>query len=152
LLVCGGACGSLGGVGLLLILARPKPRPAPVLAPTPGLSLGPAIQPGLRPQPPAPPIAAPVLVGAMGQQVTLRLGKSYVGRSPENQIHLDDPDVSRRHAEIMWDGARCTVTDLSSRNGTFVNGRRLTPNWPETLRPGDRVLFGTTSTWTVAAG
>jgi len=153
LLVCGGACGSLGGLGLLVFLARPKPRPAAVLSPTPDMSMGPAIQPGLRPQPPAPPLMpAPVLVGAAGRRITLRMGKNYVGRAPENEIHLDDPEVSRRHAEIAWDGVRCTVTDLDSRNGTFVNGRRLTPNWPETLRPGDRVLFGTASTWTVAAG
>ena len=80
------------------------------------------------------------------------MGKSNVGRTPENEVHLDDPQVSRRHAEITWDGVRCTVTDLGSSNGTFVNNRRLTPNWPETIRPGDRVLFGTSSTWTVVAG
>ena len=152
-LVCGGSCGSLGGLMLLVFLARPKPRPVPMIGPTPGVSLGPAIQPSLRPQPPAPPpMAAPALVGASGQRITLRMGKSFVGRAPENEIHLDDPQISRRHAEITWDGVRCAVTDLSSRNGTFVNGKRLTPNWPETLRPGDRVSFGTASVWTVAAG
>jgi pSer/pThr/pTyr-binding forkhead associated (FHA) protein len=97
-------------------------------------------------------MAALVLVGATGQRITLRMGKSNVGRTPENEVHLDDPQVSRRHAEISWDGVRCTVTDLGSSNGTFVNSRRLMPNLPETIRHGDRVVFGTSSAWVVAAG
>ena len=97
-------------------------------------------------------MAVPALVAASGQRIALRTGKSFVGRAHENEIHLDDPQISRRHAEITWDGVRCAVTDLSSRNGTFVNGKRLTPNWPETLRSGDRVSFGTASVWAVAAG
>jgi subtilisin family serine protease len=160
LLVCGGAVGSLGGLALLLVLARPKPRPVPAppfvsggASPhVPGVPLRPAVQPSVRPQPPAPPMTALALVGMAGQRITLRMGKSTVGRTPENEIHLDDPQVSRRHAEITWDGVRCTVTDLGSSNGTFVNSRRLTPNLPETIRPGDRVLFGTSSAWTVTAG
>jgi len=148
-LVCGGAAGSLGGLTLLLITAWPRPR-APIAGPTYSAPPRPVIAPELRPQPPAPPpMTAPALVNAVGQRIPLSLGKSYVGRSRDNAIHLDDPQISRHHAEITWDGMRCMVTDLGSRNGTFVNGRRLTPNWPETLRPGDRISFGTTSVWTV---
>jgi hypothetical protein len=151
-LVCGGAIGSLGGLAMLLVFTRPKPRPYPV-GPTPMAPIGPAVPPALRPQPAAPPpLAAPILVGPVGQRIALHLGRSFVGRSPENEIRLEDPQTSRRHAEIAWDGVRCTVTDLSSRNGTFVNGRRLTPNWPETLRPGDRVSFGMGTAWTVMSG
>jgi pSer/pThr/pTyr-binding forkhead associated (FHA) protein len=87
-----------------------------------------------------------------GERMALRVGNVRVGRSPENEIHLDDPQISRHHVEITWDGTQCMITDLSSRNGTFVNGRRLMPNMPELLRPGDRVSFGTTSVWTVMAG
>jgi ABC-type multidrug transport system ATPase subunit/pSer/pThr/pTyr-binding forkhead associated (FHA) protein len=49
-----------------------------------------------------------------------------VGRDPQNQIVLDDPLVSRRHAEFrrLADG-RWTLVDLGSFNGTFVNGVRL---------------------------
>jgi pSer/pThr/pTyr-binding forkhead associated (FHA) protein len=93
--------------------------------------------------------AALMLVGAMGQRIVLRPGTSHVGRSPENEIHLDDTQISRRHAAIVWDSTRCSVTDLSSSNGTFINGRRLMPNVPEALRPGDRVSFGTASVWMV---
>lgn len=153
LLVCGGAVGSLGGLALLLVLARPKPRPVPASPHVSGgpAPLEPAIKPGPRPQPPVQPIAALALVGVTGQRITLQMGKNTVGRTPENDIHLDDPQVSRRHAEITWDGVRCTVADLGSSNGTFVNNRRLTPNLPESICPGDRVVFGTSSAWMVTA-
>ena len=141
LLVCCGASGSLGGLALLIFATRPKPRPA-VAAPRPA-----------QPQWPAPPVAATLLlVSISGQRLALRPGKITVGRSPENALHVDDAQVSRHHADIVWDGARCTITDMGSRNGTFVNGRRLTPNAPEMLRPGDRVSFGTASMWTVMTG
>ena len=153
LLVCGGAVGSLGGLALLLTLSRPKARPAPMVAqpqrpPMPPMPVQPQ-----WPQPaPAPTPAALVLVGVTGQRIVLRPGASHVGRSPENEIHLDDAQISRRHAAITWDGARCAVTDLGSSNGTFVNGRRLMPNVPEPLRPGDHVSFGTASVWVIAKG
>ena len=85
-------------------------------------------------------------------RVRLRVGKNVVGRLPGIEILLDDAQVSRRHAEITWDGARCTVMDVGSHNGTFVNGARLISNVPAPLRPGDRVSFGTASVWTVMAG
>ena len=153
-LVCGGAVGSLGGMTFLLVrsVSRPKPRPAPMMyAPPPPMPLAPQWQP---PQyaPPLPQQAALSLVGVTGQRIVLRLGKNVVGRLPGIEILLDDPQVSRRHAEITWDGARCTVMDVGSHNGTFVNGARLIPNAPAPLRPGDRVSFGTASVWTVRAG
>lgn len=150
LLVCCGAAGALGGLVLLIFFARPKPRPAPA-APMPPWPPQPQ-----WPQPPAAPYAPGAMTLALvhlsGQRYTLRMGKTTVGRSPENDLYLDDSQISRHHAEIVWDGARCLITDLNSRNGTFVNGRRLMPHLPELLRPGDRVSFGTASVWTVAVG
>ena len=151
-LVCGGAVGSLGGMTFLLVASRPKPRPAPAMyAPPPPVPSAPQWQPPSY-APPFPQQAALSLVGVTGQRTLLRLGKNVVGRLPGVEILLDDPQVSRRHAEITWDGARCTVMDVGSHNGTFVNGARLIPNVPAPLRPGDRVSFGTASVWTVAAG
>ncbi len=150
LLVCCGAVGVLGGLVMLVFSARPRPRPAPAVP-----------MPPWSPQPQWPsPAVAPYAPGAMvltlaslsGQRYTLRTGKITVGRSPENDLYLDDSQVSRHHAEIVWDGIRCFVTDLNSRNGTFVNGRRLMPNLPQMLHPGDRVSFGTASVWTVTVG
>ena len=52
--------------------------------------------------------------------------------------------VSRHHAAIEqgMDGV-CQITDLSSSAGTFINGKRLTPNVPHPLLRGDRISFGT---------
>jgi subtilisin family serine protease len=156
-LVCGGAVGSLGGLTFLVVASRPKPRPAPAAyAPPPPMPPAPQWQPPSY-APPFPQQAALSLVGVTGQRtpgaqqsrVVLRLGKNVVGRLPGVEILMDDPQVSRRHAEITWDGARCTVMDAGSHNGTFVNGARLIPNVPVPLRPGDRVSFGTASVWTV---
>jgi len=149
-LVCGGAVGSLGGLALLVVLSKPKARPVAMVAPPQRPPM--PVQPQWPRPAPAPTPTTLALVGVMGQRIILRPGASHVGRSPENEIHVDDVQVSRRHAQIVWDGARCSVTDLGSSNGTFVNGRRLMPNVPEPLLPGDRVSFGTASVWAIAKG
>ncbi len=79
-----------------------------------------------------------------GPAVThVALGQSHllIGRAPDTQIHLDHPSVSRHHAELYRDPfARWWVRDLSSRNGTLVNGRRVTE---QILSAGDLVQVGT---------
>ena len=62
-----------------------------------------------------------------------------LGRSPENLIHLDDPSVSGRHAQLQIVDENVQLTDLGSTNGTTVNGAPVTT---ATLRAGDRVRFG----------
>ena len=66
-----------------------------------------------------------------------------VGRSPDNDFVLGDPWISRNHAmlQCMEDGAFYLI-DLGSRNGSFVNGRRV--SIPVTLQSGDRLTFGQT--------
>jgi len=49
-------------------------------------------------------------------------GTTSIGRAPENDIVLDSPDVSRRHARIECTGNGIRVHDLNSTNGTRVNG------------------------------
>jgi phosphoserine phosphatase RsbU/P len=66
-----------------------------------------------------------------------------VGRAPESQIHLDNASVSRQHAELTRDPfGRWWVRDLASRNGTFVNGQRVTER---VLAAGDIVQVGACS-------
>ena len=48
-----------------------------------------------------------------------------LGRDATCEIHLDDPMISRRHAEILHADGRWWIHDLGSRNGTLVNGKRI---------------------------
>jgi pSer/pThr/pTyr-binding forkhead associated (FHA) protein len=62
-----------------------------------------------------------------------------VGRGRNNDIILDDPRVSRHHAQIRRRRGTFMIFDLDSANGTFVNGR---PVEEAILSDGDRVSFG----------
>ena len=69
-----------------------------------------------------------------------------LGRDPTCQIRFDDKDeaVGRRHAKIsvkQRDPLQIVLTDLASRNGTFVNGHQI--QGEVTLTPGDKVQLGT---------
>jgi diguanylate cyclase (GGDEF)-like protein len=70
-----------------------------------------------------------------------RLGaSSFVGRSPDCEIHIDHAGVSRRHARIIQESeTEYVVQDLGSRNGTTVHGRPITR---ARLADGDRIGFG----------
>lgn len=67
-----------------------------------------------------------------------------IGRDSEGPGRLaDDPELSRHHAEIVRaPSGEFTIKDLSSTNGTFVNGSRL--NAPVVLTVGDEIEVGTT--------
>jgi pSer/pThr/pTyr-binding forkhead associated (FHA) protein len=62
-----------------------------------------------------------------------------VGRDAGNDIVLDDPRVSRCHAELRMEGSQWQLVDLESSNGTAVNGHRVRRR---SLRDGDRIRFG----------
>jgi hypothetical protein len=64
-----------------------------------------------------------------------------VGRNPESNMVLADPNVSRNHAEIRPQGDRFVVVDLGSTNGTRVNGVRVDQR---ALEDGDEISFGNT--------
>lgn len=63
-----------------------------------------------------------------------------IGRSADCAVRLSDPYVSHRHARIFKAGDGYMVEDLGSKNGTFLNGKRLLA--PATLRNGDRLRIG----------
>lgn len=65
-----------------------------------------------------------------------------VGRSDGAELSLRDPEVSRRHACFQSRNGIVYVDDLQSRNGTFLNGRRVTEAIE--VREGDAVDVGTT--------
>ena len=62
-----------------------------------------------------------------------------VGRDPSSDIFLDDITVSRRHAEVERDGARYSIRDVGSLNGTYVNRKRIERG---ELSEGDEVQVG----------
>lgn len=65
-----------------------------------------------------------------------------VGRDPASDIVLRDAKVSRRHAEIIFERGFFVVHDLSSTNGSFVNGKRIRV---APLIDGVEVRFGNSS-------
>lgn len=73
----------------------------------------------------------------VGQIMELKPSGAVIGRLPECEIALKNPEVSRRHARFAPFGAQCFIEDLGSRNGTFVNDRRVGQR--AALRDGDRV-------------
>ena len=74
------------------------------------------------------------------QNIELRPGTLAVGRSSGCNIVLDDNLVSRRHAEFIVTDTTCTVRDLGSVNGVYVNSRRI--NESLAVRDGDRIQIG----------
>ncbi len=107
--------------------------------------------------PSAQPLAPTQMVGpslalpgmpATGPRLLVEDGRVYpltqmvitLGRDPSCQIALNDPRVSRHHAEIHQQGADYVLTDQGSSNGTSVNGQKIAG--PCSLKPGDRISFG----------
>ncbi len=66
-------------------------------------------------------------------------GCTVLGRSRSCDLPLGSTDASRRHAEILGTGTKFILRDLSSTNGTFVNGERIDRH---DLCPGDRIQIG----------
>lgn len=64
-----------------------------------------------------------------------------LGRSRQSDVMIDDPNVSRAHAEIRPRGGSWVLTDLGSTNGSRLNGRRV--DGSEVLKPGDEIEVGT---------
>jgi ABC-type multidrug transport system ATPase subunit/pSer/pThr/pTyr-binding forkhead associated (FHA) protein/ABC-type multidrug transport system permease subunit len=66
-------------------------------------------------------------------------GRLTIGRDPSNDVALDDPNVSRFHAEVVRAGDAVELRDLGSRNGTRVDG---SPVRRATLSPGSEIGIG----------
>ncbi len=88
-----------------------------------------------------------------GQVLPLSVRNEFtIGRISEGQPIMPDIDlspyqayaagVSRLHAVIKRDGNRIIFIDLGSANGTYINGKRLTPNAEQALNHGDIIALG----------
>ena len=77
-----------------------------------------------------------------GQEYSLSGPSFRIGRSRENELVLDEDQVSGHHALMFyWEGV-VWMEDLGSTNGVFVNGKRVTK---KTLQPGDVIKIGLTT-------
>jgi hypothetical protein len=103
----------------------PAETPAPLLT----------VVPSAFDRPPA------VLSLPNGQRIELHEGHYILGRHLENDIVLNDTNVSRKHAEFVCAAGEVVVRDLGSTNGTKVNGVLITGE--QLLQHGDVVNFGT---------
>jgi DNA-binding winged helix-turn-helix (wHTH) protein len=74
------------------------------------------------------------------RQIPVTEGEHIVGRAPDAAVWIDAVGVSRHHARLTVTAAATTIEDLSSKNGTFVGGARITGCHP--LDDGDQIRFG----------
>ena len=76
-----------------------------------------------------------------GRRVMLGPRGAVLGRSRQCDVVVADPNVSRRHAEIVTEAGEWMVADLGSTNGVRVNGQPV--RQPTPLEPGDTISLGT---------
>ncbi|MDC0295248.1 FHA domain-containing protein [bacterium] len=74
-----------------------------------------------------------------GKEIKVSDEKFLIGRSETCQLRPKSESVSRKHCIIVRKDNRVLIQDLNSRNGTFVNGKRLPTDRAKVLKPGDRV-------------
>lgn len=77
--------------------------------------------------------------GLTGKSYELKVEKTTVGRSDDNNFQIPEASVSSHHCEIHLKGKDVSVKDLGSTNGTFINGERVTEG---TVKPGQILRLG----------
>jgi hypothetical protein len=77
-----------------------------------------------------------------GKSFSLGRQAVVLGREESADIALPDPEMSRRHARVVWQEGRYVLEDMRSTNGTSVNG--VVIRGPHQLNPGDRIGVGQT--------
>jgi type II secretory pathway predicted ATPase ExeA len=105
----------------------------------PGLYVGPAEPPEA---PAEKPVLAKLVVVADGKnlgEMPLYMGRTLIGRTPENDLQIDSRFVSRHHCQIITRADICVVEDLNSTNGIVVKSRRVRRH---NLNDGDVITIG----------
>jgi serine/threonine protein kinase len=108
-------------------------------APTPHADSTPQPRLATSSYPASPSVLTAVSGSLAGQQFFIPPEGLHIGRSPDNQIVLIEPMVSRQHAQILPRAGDFVVFDRNSINGTFVDGLRT---YEKVLRPGNRIQLG----------
>ena len=82
-----------------------------------------------------------LLIDGAGRRYPLKVGINTLGRLPDNDVVVCDAHASRRHCSIIVHVTNtCEMHDVASKNGTFLNGERLTSSRP--LQQGDEIRVG----------
>lgn len=85
-------------------------------------------------------------MGALRNPKTLLVitlpARAMVGRGPTSCVPLLDRRTSSEHATVFWGSDGWRLRDLASRNGTWINGRRVEPGVDHELSAGDELWFG----------
>jgi hypothetical protein len=89
----------------------------------------------------AAPVPGPFRILRGEEEIALRPGELILGRDPKASVRIDDSSVSRRHALLRVGPEAATIEDLGSKNGTFVNGRKVGSR-PTSLGDGDELQLG----------
>lgn len=77
-----------------------------------------------------------------GREIEVSQDKFLIGRSDSCQLRPKSESVSRKHCILAIKDGRVLVQDLKSRNGTFVNEKRLPPDKAKVLKDGDILRVG----------
>ena len=95
----------------------------------------------IRDRAPATPLKSVDAFLIVGRRRHVALDRAVVslGRSLKNDIVMEDPGVSRQHAQIRWRNGRFVIFDLGSRAGTMVNGQKVNE---QELNSGDVIKLG----------
>lgn len=72
-------------------------------------------------------------------ELALRIGRTVVGRTPDNDLQIESRFISRHHCQILTSAEGCIVEDLGSTNGIVVGGRRVQRH---PLLDGEAVVIG----------
>jgi hypothetical protein len=95
----------------------------------------------LTPDPPRRGTARRAVLSGDGRRTVVEGHPFTIGRSRDCELVIDDPNISRHHAELRADGDSWRIADLGSTNGVKVNRRRVDE---ALLRSGDRITLGLT--------
>ena len=77
--------------------------------------------------------------GSVLRQIESDKNEITIGRDPETDIQIDNISVSRVHAKIIEGPNYYLLQDLSSTNGTFVNGKRVKQKY---IKEDDEIVIG----------
>jgi pSer/pThr/pTyr-binding forkhead associated (FHA) protein len=80
----------------------------------------------------------------IGRTLRVKEGVSYLGRSLDNDIRIQDKTISRKHLKIENVSGKLFVTDLSSRNRTFYDGKYVIPGHEVEVKEGVSLAIGMT--------